>query len=191
MPEPLTLAAVGTVVFSEGIKFLYGQAAEVLKRWRERKSTPPTDAAPAKPEAWPPNAPPILEGALAPPTVHFDRLEPLAGTMRELWNGLSAYAQGLEDVDVTNADLVMKADALRRQLEMVFGQRITFKGESREPTGTPVVFGKADVEELAGEAAGVVAGTITLGEIRGEVTVKRVEAGGKAYGVKVDRIGPG
>ena len=36
--DPFTLAAVGAVAITEGIKFLYGQAGEVLKRWRERKA---------------------------------------------------------------------------------------------------------------------------------------------------------
>jgi hypothetical protein len=39
MPEPVTLtaASIGAVALTEGIKFLYGQAGELLKRWRERK----------------------------------------------------------------------------------------------------------------------------------------------------------
>jgi hypothetical protein len=38
MPEPvtITLAAVGMAAISEGIKFLYGQASELLK-WRHEK----------------------------------------------------------------------------------------------------------------------------------------------------------
>lgn len=39
MPEPLTLAAVGGAVLAEGIRFLYGQATEAVKRWRERRDT--------------------------------------------------------------------------------------------------------------------------------------------------------
>ena len=38
MADPFTLGAVGAVVLTEGIKFLYGQAGEALKRWRERKA---------------------------------------------------------------------------------------------------------------------------------------------------------
>ena len=37
MADPITLTLVGTVVLTEGIKFLYGQAGELIKRWRERK----------------------------------------------------------------------------------------------------------------------------------------------------------
>jgi hypothetical protein len=39
MPEPvtITLAVVGTAALKEGVKFLYGQAGELLKRWREKR----------------------------------------------------------------------------------------------------------------------------------------------------------
>lgn len=37
MVDPLTISAIGAVAITEGIKFLYGQAGEILKRWRERK----------------------------------------------------------------------------------------------------------------------------------------------------------
>jgi hypothetical protein len=95
----------------------------------------------------------------------------------------------LKDVDASDADLTAKADALRRQLEAVFGQRITFQGERRPPSGTPIVVGIAEVNTIAGEAAGLVAVTIAGGEVRGELKSDKVEAGGKAYGLKVDRIG--
>ncbi len=37
MVEPLTLTTVSTVILTEGIKFLYGQATEALKAWRGRQ----------------------------------------------------------------------------------------------------------------------------------------------------------
>ncbi len=37
MVDPLSITAIGAVAITEGIKFLYGQAGEILKRWRERK----------------------------------------------------------------------------------------------------------------------------------------------------------
>src|SRR4029453_12668768 len=50
MADPLTLAAVGALALAEGIKFLYGQAGEVLKRWRERKATAATGPTPVASE---------------------------------------------------------------------------------------------------------------------------------------------
>jgi hypothetical protein len=191
MPEPFTLALVGSVVLTEGIKFLYTQAGEVLKRWRERKaSAAKEDTKPAEAVLALPSPPPgVLDGTLTSPVIHFDRVEPLAESMLGLWSSLGMYAQGIKDVDASDVNLAAKADVLRRQLETVFSQRITFKGEPRPPSGTPVVVGIADVKTIAGEAAGLVAGTIVSGEIRGELRADKVEAGGKAYGLKVDRIG--
>ena len=42
--DPLTLAAVGAVALTEGIKFLYGQAGEALKRWRARQQAASAEA---------------------------------------------------------------------------------------------------------------------------------------------------
>ena len=36
--EPFTVGALGALTATEGIKFLYGQAAEILSRWRERRA---------------------------------------------------------------------------------------------------------------------------------------------------------
>ena len=47
MVDPLSLSAIGAVALTEGIKFLYEQAGEVLKRWRDRKDAG-AKAAPAQ-----------------------------------------------------------------------------------------------------------------------------------------------
>jgi hypothetical protein len=39
VPDPITLAALGAVALSEGVKFLYGQAGELLKRRREQRAS--------------------------------------------------------------------------------------------------------------------------------------------------------
>jgi hypothetical protein len=41
MSEPVTFSVLGGWAALEGIKFLYGQAAEVLKAWRDRRSQAP------------------------------------------------------------------------------------------------------------------------------------------------------
>ena len=74
MPEPvtITLAVVGTVALKEGVKFLYGQAGELLKLWRERhdavKTTPLQASEPAVIEL----PADIFEGQLDAPQIHYD-----------------------------------------------------------------------------------------------------------------------
>jgi len=86
--------------------------------------------------------------------------------------------------------LARVADALRQQLEVVFGQCITFKGEKRESSETSLVAGTAEVQRVSGIAAGGLVGTATGGAVvHSSITAREVD--GIAAGVKVDKIGPG
>jgi hypothetical protein len=188
MPDPITLTLVGTVVLTEGIKFLYGQAGELIKRWRDRKDAAAAEA--LKQIETPLKADPnIFNGTVAPLVADAERLQSLEPQLRELRSALADYAQEIEPVDVNNNNLVAIADTLRQQLETIYGQRLTFKGEQREPSGTPLVIGTAEVKRVAGLAAGVIAGTITAGEVRGSLKAEQVDSGGVAAGVKIDKIG--
>jgi hypothetical protein len=188
MTDPITLTLVGTVVLTEGIKFLYGQAGELLKRWRDRKDAAAPEA--AQPIETPLKAAPeIFAGTIAPLVADVDRLRSLEPELRKLRSALANYADGIDKIDASDNRLVSVVDALRQQLETVYGQRITFRGEQREPSGTPLVVGTAELKRIAGLAAGVIGGTVTEGEVRGKVTAEEVVSGGVAAGVKLDKIG--
>jgi hypothetical protein len=45
--------------------------------------------------------------------------------------------------------MALKADALRRQREAVFGHRVTFRGEHREPSVSRIVVGMVEVKRRA------------------------------------------
>lgn len=189
MVEPITLAAVGTVALTEGIKFLYAQAGEVLKRWRDRRDD--AERGDAQPEDTAPldiKFPDAFEGQLSEPKIHFDVVEQLDKDLRETRNALTDYAQDIEKVDNSDEDLLAMTDALRQLLEAILQERITFKGEKRPPSG-PVVEGHIDVDEVARYAAAVRAKRISSGYVRGEAKAKRVE--GELIGVDVDEIGGG
>ena len=53
MADPLTWTVVGSTVVVEGIKFLYGQMTEVMKRLAAKKEKPAEVAAPFAPVALP------------------------------------------------------------------------------------------------------------------------------------------
>jgi hypothetical protein len=187
--EPITLAAVGTVALTEGIRFLYTQAGEVLKRWREKHDAaesgvvPPDSTAPIDVEL-----PEEFEGQLSEPRIHFDILDQLEGDLRDTRRSLSGYAEDIEKVDNNDEDLLVRVDVLRRLLEAILQERITFKGENRSPSG-PVVEGRIDVDQVAGYAAAVRARRITGGHVGAEAKSRRVESGGEFIGVDVDEIG--
>jgi hypothetical protein len=98
---------------------------------------------------------------------------------------LGNYANGLQDVDPADTETLEAADALRRLLEVIYGQRITFKGEERPPSG-PLVIGRAEVEKVIGDVAGVRA-RVVRGRVEGEIKAREVT--GRASGVEADTIG--
>lgn len=186
MADPLTLAAVGAVALTEGIKFLYGQAGDLLTRWRTRKAeATAAEEAPLEVDL-PPAA---FQGSLAPVMIRYDTIERLQREIKELSSDLAPYAGGFEEVDLTDRQLLDRVDAMRLTLEAVLGQRLTFVGESRQPSGTPVVVGEAVVKEVEGRVAAVRARLIR-GSVTGTVRADHVRSGGEAYGVDADVIGP-
>jgi hypothetical protein len=184
MPEPLTLAAVAVSIVTEGIKFLYGQAADAIKRWRDEKGRP-TKSDTVVVQTSPPA---IFDGALGPLLIHGNQVETLEDHLIKLRRALADYADGLEPVDMGNAALLETVDTLRQAMEAVYQQRLTFRGEQRSASG-PVVEGAIDAKSIAGIAAGVEARWIANGKVIGTIKTEKVEPGGSAYGVKVDRIG--
>lgn len=184
MADPFSAAAVGGLVLAEGIKFLYEQAGEVLRRWRERREQDGGTVREAR--LHPPEG--LLEGTVERVQPRDDAAERLAGELRQSRQLLADYADGIETPRPGDELLVEQVDALRRLLEAVYGQRITFKGEQRPPSG-PLVTGQVEVDTVAGDAAAVRAKVVAAGELRGSVKAGRVEAGGKVTGVEIDRIG--
>jgi hypothetical protein len=184
MSDPFSAAAVGGVALAEGIKFLYGQAGEVLKRWRERRDAggPTAGRATLHPPAG------LLEGTVEPVEPRDEYADRLAEELRQARQLLADYADGIEIPQPGNHLLLEQVSALRQLLEAVYGQRITFKGEQRPPSG-PLVIGHIDVDEVIGDAAAVRARVINRGEIRASAKSRVVEAGGKLTGIEIDEIG--
>jgi hypothetical protein len=185
MPEPVTLAVVATSVVTEGIKFLYGQAAEAVKRWRESpKDAGASQTAPAK--VTPP--PQIFDGPLEPLNFHLGQVERLEKELLILRSALTDQANGLASVNTNDRALLETIDAFRQAMEAVYQQRLTFVGEQRPRSG-PVVEGTIDVPLIAGTAAAIRARLIASGKVVGRVKADRIESGASAYGVDVDTIG--
>ncbi|MDM0030117.1 hypothetical protein QTI27_36800 [Variovorax sp. J31P216] len=137
MAEPLTIAVVSTAVVTEGIKFLYGQAAEVIKRWRERRDAVPTVAAEAPPPA-------VFGDTLQPLQIHLDRVSTLEPQLLSLCRALADVADGPQTLSRDDPLMLQAADALRQAMEAVYQQRLSFVGESRAASA-PVVEGVISV----------------------------------------------
>src|SRR5262249_44434515 len=104
MPEPvstLSLAALGATALTEGVKFLYAQAGELLKRWRERRDKASgSDVTESKEtEAVAVTLPSdVFEGDLVDPVIHFSVLKRAEEQFRGLRRDLADYAEGIEPV---------------------------------------------------------------------------------------------
>ena len=181
MADPLTLGVVGATALTEGVKFLYEQASELLARWRERHET---ELEPVEIEA----PPGLLAGGVGRARIDESALTLLESDIRDLHTFLAPYAAADQPVSRLDDKVVAMADALRRSLEAVYGRRITFAGEPRPPSG-PVVTGEIKAAEISGYVAGVRARVVKSGDVRGSVVTDQVAPGASAFGVDVDSIG--
>ncbi len=83
------------------------------------------------------------------------------------------YLEGIQDLDANSSDLLVRLDQLRKLIESVYGQRITFNGESRPPSGT-VMSAKIEMGKVAGDAP-LRAREIGTGTIDREATADSVK----------------
>ena len=189
MPDPITLAALSTIAVTEGVKFLYNQAGELIKYYRDKKKSA---AAPAvNPEPKPPEVtlPAVFEGQLSSPKVHDDVLERVQQNISDMRKELSEYADGVQEIKPKDETVLAQVDALRRLLEAVYQQRITFKGEENRAPSGPVAEGTIDVGEVEGYAAAVRARSLTSGHLKGTASADKVKTGGSLIGVEIGNVG--
>lgn len=152
MTDPLSLGLLASTAAVEGIKFLYGQAADLLKEWRVRKregAAEPTGA----PLEVPIRASAALDGTPTDQVVDVTVLEREGAALATLIGTLAPYAQDLADINPNDALLAEQVGQVRAILEAAYGQRLTFHGEIRDATGTRV-----KVRQVLGSVRGSVIG---------------------------------
>lgn len=188
MSDPITLSAagIGAVALTEGVKFLYAQAGEILKRWMTRKDAENTADKSSDPEEFIIVTPPpgVFDREMSRLPIHFAAVRDRESQLRALYRELSEYVSGIVPVNAGNDSLLESVDKLRTILEDVSGQHITFNGEQRPVTGTSVL-GIVRASVVAGEATGVDIEGQVMGDVKGGVETGTVEKGGKAVGVKL------
>lgn len=184
MADPVSLALVGSAVLTEGIKFLYGQASKILERRAARKEAEKkasAEAATSKTEPAQVQLPAVFQGQLSSPEVDFDEVERQFQALRVLRGRLLDYADGIVSVDPEDQHLIADVDSLRQVLESIYGQRITFKGEDREPSGVKVIT-KAKVDVIAGHFTGTNIEDAEKGEFNTELDIKEIKDGADVIG---------
>ncbi len=128
---------LGGAALTGGVKFLYDQVSELLKRRRERKEAAKNGSEPpAAPEQ--PITSEVLVGELRP-TIDDSILEARIDELLALKKQLLEIGEGEREADPADAAVIRDFEQLRALLEAIFGQRITFEGESdRPPTGSAI-----------------------------------------------------
>jgi len=190
--EPFSLAAVGGLAITEGIKFLYGQVGELLKRRRDRAaaaeaaSDARTDEVPVETAL-----PGALGGGVLRGTVAVAFLDENQERLAQLRSALANYADDTLAVETPNRELVATVTELRGLLESALGQRLTFVGEpDREPSGTPVVRGRVHADQTVDATViGLEADSVSGGVVEGIAEVG-IAHGGSITGAKLGSIGP-
>jgi hypothetical protein len=183
MVDPLSMTVLGGVAVTEGIKFLYGQATELLRRRAARKEAEAAGKAAALQPVIVEAPPDLLQGELKPVTEDANAVDELADELDTLRKQLSDYIDGIAKPDAADPVLDRKVDALRTALESAMGQRITFKGEQRNESGT-VVTGRVSAKVVRGIASGIDT-DVVKGEMHGSATAETVEPGARLSGTRI------
>jgi hypothetical protein len=191
MTDPLAITAMGSVALAEGIKFLYGQAAALLAANRERRSRRREEASAPDTVVMPDITSPQLDAPLRAPRADLIVVDAEQERLAGLTAALSLYA--LDQIEVPADDRALRAQGgeLRALLEAVYGQRITFKDEPREPTGTRVVI-EQRLGRHEGEATGLEADSVEHGaDIEITQSATSTNENSAIVGAKIKRIGGG
>jgi hypothetical protein len=179
MADPIGLTVLGSAA-SQTISFLYAQAAELLKARREHRRA----NAAASADLHVPIVPnEVLDRRITASMVDLMVLDAQHQLLVKLAGALAPYALGQTDIEDDDLELGENAGTLRALLEAIYGQRLTFRNEDREPSGS-VVTVRQVLGEIEGTATGS-AGDIGAGA-RLDVTQKAdvIRAGGEITGHK-------
>lgn len=183
------LATLGTTALSEGVRFLFDQARALLDR---RRGDREGDAAAADEPGdgvvqLPPEA---FVGTLDTRRLDEAALTASVTALRQLRAALFPFVDGEDAVQPGDAELIERVDQLRRVLEAVYGQRITFVTEAGErPASGTVIDTTVDIDEINAEVIGVSVGQVSGGSITSKIRGKSVGPGGRVVGFQADSIG--
>jgi hypothetical protein len=188
MTEPvttITLAAVGFEAIKEGIKFLYDQAGELIKWWREKKD-PEKQTVPNKP-----NFLDVPSGAFEPAKKpnHVDEaaLGELEGELIDFRKELANYADGTLKIDTKNEALLKRVAGLRTIVEALIEAPLTFRNERRVASSDPNIEAVAKAKVVKGILAGIVVGDDVLGGyLKSTTESETVEQGATQVAVKIE-----
>jgi hypothetical protein len=183
------LATLGTTALSEGVRFLFDQARALLDRRRaDREENPAaTDESDGGVVQLPPGA---FVGTLDTRRLDEAALAESVTALRQLRTALFPFVDDEGSLQPGDAELLQRVDQLRRVLEAVYGQRITFVTEAGErPVSGTVIDTTIDIDEINAEVIGVSLGQVSGGRFTTEIRGRNVGPGGRVVGFQADSVG--
>ncbi|GAA3812079.1 hypothetical protein GCM10022206_58270 [Streptomyces chiangmaiensis] len=179
--DPVSLAILGASLPS-ALTFLFDRANKVLdERATRRRSADGDEAIQPTPDVV--QAPGLLQGELAPLTADPGAVEERQAELAGIVGLLSPYARNPDLIDENDPELPTLVGRLRGLLEEVYGQRITFVGEDREPSGGAVRVNQV-IDEHSGNLTGI--GRIskeTSKAVEVDQRIGRTQSGSEVTGV--------
>lgn len=187
MADPVTLSAAGlsAIALSEGVKFLYAEAGEVLKRWWDKRDKA-SEAASHTPESDDVPLPDVFEESPAQRHVDDAALKILSEDLEATWGRMAPYAAG-KPLNPADDALLLEIARFREMLEAISGRTLTFKGEQRKGRATVQSF--LELNTLRGRATGVRIDHIEHGEARSVAKVNEIDESGSFTGIDVGTLG--
>lgn len=125
----ITLGALGMTVLTEAVVFLREQAGEAVRRHHEGRDS---HRDPAELDVA------VLDRPLDLTMVDSQVIAAELASLTALCAQLAEYGVDRALADPRDVELLTRVHALRLLLERAYGRRITFKGEDRPSTGTPL-----------------------------------------------------
>ncbi|MFG2955875.1 hypothetical protein ACGF5O_19400 [Streptomyces sp. NPDC048291] len=183
------LADLGTTALSEGIRFLFDQARALLDRRRSRQEG--DGAATDEPGDGVVRLPPAaFTGTLDTRRLDEAALAESVAALRQLRTDLFPFVDDEGSVRPGDVELLQRVDQLRRVLEAVYGQRITFVTEEGErPASGTVVDTSIDIAQINAEVVGVSVGRVDGGRFSTRIRGQNVGPGGRVVGFRADSVG--
>ena len=189
MAEPFSLAAIGAAGITEGIKFLYGQTGDLIKRWQERRARKVAGNAESDRTQVDLTMPPAMGAITIRAEVDFDVVEADAEELLWLRSGFANVADGLAEVDPNDADALARVGRMRELLEQILGVSLTFTGEQRPATGEPVVRTDLTIGNVFGKVTDADIDDVRSGIVETRAAVGDVAAGGEVTGTRIGQLG--
>jgi hypothetical protein len=173
--DSLDFGAALAATISPTFTFLYGRLTALLDRGKRDTTTE------SAPEAI--DTPGVLEGQLEPLVVDEAALSERWHDLQMLAARLGSYERNPERINAEDGDLIAGLNSLRLILEEIYKQRLTFRGESREKSGTKI---SQKADKVTGSVIGKY-GIASEDNLEVQQSANEIGPGGSMIGVWNDR----